>query len=170
MGERVRYRVRVEVVEVRTVEVVTDAGQEPEAVLAAAADAASLADPFSRGKRYRALEVVKSGPADRPLVDVPADYQLYSSMPGAGQANRDIQAAVAEVAEAMLARSKAGKDVGPKFVSGEYRAKVAPLLRKYAELGGEDSEPAAVVADFLGRWAKGLGGRQDDTYEAVRWA
>lgn len=170
MAKRVRHRVRVEIVEVRTVEVVTDADQEPAAVLATAERETGYQDPFSRGKRVRALEVVKSGPADRPLVDLPTNYQLYSSMPGAAEANRTIQAAVSEVAEAMVARARAGKDVGPKFVAGEFRAKVAPLFEKYAELGAEDSEPAAVVADFLGRWAKGLGGRQDDIYEAVRWA
>ena len=116
--------------------------------------------------------IMQKGPAGEPLVKLPTSWEIYTSMPGSGVANRAISASAKKVATAMKKARDAKKDVGPKLVHALVQKHVTPVFKKYHDFGTYDTEPRANMADYLSKYAKGLGVERDTCeaiYEEVRW-
>jgi hypothetical protein len=109
-----------------------------------------------------------SGPVDEPLVTFPDDWQIYSSMKGADAVNAKITAAVRMACADMLAKSRNGEDIGPKYIKSRMDEYIWPLFKKYRKYGTYDSEPTGAVRWFIAGYASKLGaGTKDALYDAI---
>ena len=161
-----KYRVRVEMTSYETVEVKSETPQ------GAIKEAMHQAQRSCYGKTSKSGEILSTGPEDEPLVKCPTEWEIYSSMSGATKANAAITEAALQVTARMLKAHKDGHDIGPKIVSTFVKDHLKPVFKKYNKFGTGDSEPRANMADYLSRYAKGLGvGREmsEAIYEEIRW-
>ena len=82
--------------------------------------------------------------------EIPTEYEIYSTMPGAARANAAIVKAVAALRDDVLATYKA-VDVGPKFVRAAIKKHIDPVFTKLSKYGTLDGEPMGVVEWYLKR-------------------
>lgn len=126
----------------------------------------------SISNRIGEAKIMQKGPAGEPLVKLPTEWEIYTSMPGHAAANRAITVAAKKVATAMQKDHKAKHDIGPKLVHSLVNKHIAPVFKKYHDFGTGDTEPRANMASYLSAYAKGLGVERDTCekiYEEVRW-
>lgn len=165
-----RYRVLVKAVVSKHVDVTADS---PEAAITKAeADAGySYSSNWSRPEVYPGKSsITMSGPADEPLIRMPERWEIYDldENEKIGKiANAKITAAVRMACADILAKHKAGDDVGPKYVAKLFEKYVGPVFKKYSKLGTYDGEPRRAVAHILAKYAAFTGADYDDVYDAM---
>lgn len=114
--------------------------------------------------------VTMSGPIDEPLIKMPDRWEIYDLDENAkigATANAKITAAVRMACADILAKHKAGDDVGPKYVAKLFEKYVSPVFKKYQKLGTYDGEPRRAVNHILAKYAAFAGADYDQVYDEL---
>ena len=163
-----RYIIYVDKIETKRIEL---EAENDESALRSAKAACFYYQP-SVSDRLGEAKIMQKGPAGEPLVKLPSQWEIYTSMPGHVKANKAITAAAKKVTTWMKKAKEKEQDVGPKLVHMLVKDYVAPVFKKYQDFGTGDTEPRANMASYLSAYAKGLGSPRDvceAIYEEIRW-
>jgi len=104
------------------------------------------------------------------MAKLPDNWDIYSSMAGSKKANEAISKAATLVAKEMEKLSKEGYDIGQKTTLRLAKEHITPVFDKYEKFGTYDTEPRAIMANYLTKVAEELGSNDGEgIYESIRW-